>query len=245
VALKFEELQPGDLIFYSGIYYNTKLRPQRHNIVHVEIFTGGATGEQSIGARWQRGVVQYFDSFKFTSTAYHSIEFHYRSIDTWLEGVCRSWCPTHEWRNWKVFWVPDKKSIFATDDIYDEHDMDAPLLDSEDIGDGAAEETSTAAKKEGSLQCFIGQGNNPRLVRDALAQHGFKEMARGMQFSDKYRFKWTQTSSEINYMKFRQGEHIVNHISNARIFTTKITLLEVLETLKIALEKGEVKSEHY
>jgi hypothetical protein len=70
-------------------------------------------------------------------------------------------------------------------------------------------------------------------------------MARGMQFSDKYRFKWTQTSSEINYMKFRPGEHIVNHISNARIFTTKITLLEVLETLKIALEKGEVKSEHF
>lgn len=45
VALKFEEMKPGDLIFYSGIYYNTKLRPQRHNMVHVEIFTGGPTGE--------------------------------------------------------------------------------------------------------------------------------------------------------------------------------------------------------
>ena len=63
-----------------------------------------------------------------------------------------------------------------------------------------------------------------------------------MQFSDKYRFKWTQTSSEINYMKFKEGEHIVNHISNARIFTTKITALETLEILKIALEKGEIPS---
>ena len=27
VILKFEELQPGDLVFYTGIYYNTKLRP--------------------------------------------------------------------------------------------------------------------------------------------------------------------------------------------------------------------------
>ena len=45
VVLKFEELQPGDLVFYTGVYYNTKLRAQRHNIVHVEIFTGGATGE--------------------------------------------------------------------------------------------------------------------------------------------------------------------------------------------------------
>jgi NADH:ubiquinone oxidoreductase subunit 2 (subunit N) len=34
-------------------------------MVHVEIFTGGETGEQSIGARWQKGVVQFFDSYKF------------------------------------------------------------------------------------------------------------------------------------------------------------------------------------
>ena len=65
-------------------------------------------------------------------------------------------------------------------------------------------------------------------------------MAKGMQFSDKYRYKWTQTSSEINYMKFKEGEHIVNHISNAKIFTTKITTLETLEQLKIAIEKGEI-----
>jgi hypothetical protein len=67
-------------------------------------------------------------------------------------------------------------------------------------------------------------------------------MAKGMQFSDKYRYKWTQTSSEINYMKFKEGEHIVNHISNARIFTTKISTLETLEILKIALEKQELPS---
>lgn len=67
-------------------------------------------------------------------------------------------------------------------------------------------------------------------------------MARGMQFSDKFRFKWTQTSSEINYIKFREGEHIVNHISNARIFTTKISTLETLEYLKIAIENKEIAS---
>lgn len=80
------------------------------------------------------------------------------------------------------------------------------------------------------------------MVRDALSQYGFKEMAKGMQFSDKYRYKWTQTSSEVNYMKFKEGEHIVNHISNARIFTTKISTLEILEQLKIAIENGEIKS---
>ena len=112
ITLKYEELQPGDLIFYSGEYFNTNHYKQKHGIVHVEIFTGGETGEQSIGARWQRGVVQYFDSYKFESTAYHSIQFHYKSIDTWLEGICRSFCETHEWRSDKVSWAPGKHSLF-------------------------------------------------------------------------------------------------------------------------------------
>lgn len=91
IDLKEEEMKPGDLIFYSAIYNSPKKKKQKHDMVHVEIFIGGETGEQSIGARWQKGVVQLFDSYKFKSTSYHSIKFHYKSIDTWLEGVCRSW----------------------------------------------------------------------------------------------------------------------------------------------------------
>ena len=115
--------------------------------------------------------MQYFDSYKFESKAYHSIEFHYRSIDTWLEGICRSYCSTHEWRNWKVFWVPDKKSIFSTDEIYDENDMDAPMIDDENQIDCEEVKTSSTPqiKRPTELQCFIGQGNNPRIVRDALS----------------------------------------------------------------------------
>jgi hypothetical protein len=45
IDLKFEELKPGDLVFYSATYYNTKLRAQKHDMVHVEVFTGGETGE--------------------------------------------------------------------------------------------------------------------------------------------------------------------------------------------------------
>jgi len=40
----FEEMKPGDLIFYSGIYFNEKSRSQKHDMVHVEVFTGGETG---------------------------------------------------------------------------------------------------------------------------------------------------------------------------------------------------------
>ncbi len=57
-------------------------------MVHVEIFMGGETGEQSIGARWQRGVVQLFDSYKFESKSYYNIKFHYKSLEPWLEGKC-------------------------------------------------------------------------------------------------------------------------------------------------------------
>ena len=52
ISLEEKDMKPGDLIFYSGTYYNTKLRAQKHDMVHVEVFTGGETGEQSIGARW-------------------------------------------------------------------------------------------------------------------------------------------------------------------------------------------------
>ena len=35
--------------------------------VHVEVFTGGESRESTIGARWQKGVIQEFDSFRFVS----------------------------------------------------------------------------------------------------------------------------------------------------------------------------------
>ena len=56
-------------------------------MVHVEVMCG--EGEKSIGSRWHRGHVQVFDSYQFVSTSYHSMQYHFRSIDTWLQGVCR------------------------------------------------------------------------------------------------------------------------------------------------------------
>lgn len=126
IDLKEEEMKPGDLVFYSATYYKKKLRRQKHDMVHVEIFMGGETGEQSIGARWQKGVVQLFDSYKFKSTSYHSIKFHYKSIDTWLEGICRSWCNEHSWKSSNLLWAPNKKSIFTDQEEYTEADLEAP-----------------------------------------------------------------------------------------------------------------------
>jgi cell wall-associated NlpC family hydrolase len=96
--IPLEQMKPGDLVFLKAVYYpEKKLRPQKHDIVHVEIFVGGETGKATIGARWGKGVVKMFDSFEFVSTNYHSIQCVFKSIDPWLNGVCRSTCQEHDW----------------------------------------------------------------------------------------------------------------------------------------------------
>jgi len=66
-----------------------------------------------------------------------------------------------------------------------------------------------------------------------------------MQFSDKYRFKWVQTAGEINYMKFVEGRHIVNHFSNSKVFTNKIQCMEMLADLNRSLQSGHIQSTLY
>ena len=94
-------------------------------------------------------------------------------------------------------------------------------------------------------QCFVGNGNNDAMVKTVLVDNmGFKLMGRGMQFSADYRFKWTQTSMEINYMHFQEGKQICNHISNSnRVFTNKMATIEVLEDLQYNLQNGSLTSD--
>lgn len=122
-----DELQPGDLVFVSGIYHNPKSKKQRHNMVHVEVWAGD--GEKTIGARWQRGKVQYHDSYKFNAKSYHSMQYHFKSIDTWLMGICQSHCAEHSWKRSK--YQPGKKSIFAENQPNGTQDQDAQQEDEE------------------------------------------------------------------------------------------------------------------
>ncbi len=97
-------MKPGDLVFVSGIYnkergiiiYLHKLnrainhsitaKQQRHDMVHVEIWLG--EGHTCLGARWQKRFVEVHESYQFVSKSYHSMTYHFKSIDTWLKGVC-------------------------------------------------------------------------------------------------------------------------------------------------------------
>ncbi|KAL9971339.1 hypothetical protein ACROYT_G023851 [Oculina patagonica] len=124
---KTEDLKPGDLVFVSGIYHNPKSKKQRHNMVHVEVWAGDE--EKTIGARWQKGKVQYHNSYKFNAKSYHSMQYHFKSIDTWLMGICKSHCPEHSWKRSK--YQPGKKSIFADDQANETQDQDAEQEDEE------------------------------------------------------------------------------------------------------------------
>lgn len=139
-----EEAKPGDLVFISGIYNNPKAKRQIHDIVHVEIWLG--EGEKTIGARWQRGHVQVFDSYKFEPKAYHSPVYKFKSIDTWLHGTCKSHCPEHLWR--VSAYDPMAKSIFAEDDSDDSAGDD----DLQSAGD-PEESLCATGDEEGSSCC--------------------------------------------------------------------------------------------
>ena len=70
----------------------------KHDMVHIEVFLGGKTGEKTIGSRTSLGQVSYHNSYKFVGRKYNNIQYHFKSLDTWLEGICKSWCPDHRWR---------------------------------------------------------------------------------------------------------------------------------------------------
>lgn len=115
--ISFKEMKPGDLIFYTGIYYPDKNKKQQiHNLVHVEIYLG--EGEKTIGSRDSSGVVSIYDTFQFESSNYYNIQYHFKSIDTWLKGIHKSFCKVHRWTDkHKQIMSPNKIQKTKYEDI--------------------------------------------------------------------------------------------------------------------------------
>eukprot|EP01035_Chromulina_nebulosa_P023750 gene23750-30802_t len=141
IVLTQEELRPGDLIFYEGIYNNSthRSKPQKHNNVHVEIFLGGETGESTLGSRYHKGCVSIFPSFKFKSTTWDLVQFHFRSIETWLDGICKSHCPEHPWdsASLAIAAAAGKRSIFSAQEDDDDCNADRGVEEEEESDHGA------------------------------------------------------------------------------------------------------------
>eukprot|EP00276_Gloeochaete_wittrockiana_P017214 CAMPEP_0184343504 /NCGR_PEP_ID=MMETSP1089-20130417/12014_1 /TAXON_ID=38269 ORGANISM="Gloeochaete wittrockiana, Strain SAG46.84" /NCGR_SAMPLE_ID=MMETSP1089 /ASSEMBLY_ACC=CAM_ASM_000445 /LENGTH=237 /DNA_ID=CAMNT_0026672817 /DNA_START=411 /DNA_END=1124 /DNA_ORIENTATION=- len=101
--MELGDLSPGDLIFLTGTYHDPNRKKQPHNLVHVEIFLGGRTGQCTIASRLVAGTVQEYDTFKYESKSNGNVVYHYRSIDPWIQGICASSCTQHPWSQKKKF----------------------------------------------------------------------------------------------------------------------------------------------
>jgi len=116
------KLKPGDLIFYEGKYYNPAAKRPKHDMVHVEIFTGsGEKGEGTIGSREQKKWVKEYDDYRIEkSPRWKLVSYHFVKIDTWLEGTCKSFCPVHLWPVTTARRKTATKSVFALSSSEDE-----------------------------------------------------------------------------------------------------------------------------
>ena len=184
IELTEDQMKPGDLIFTEGTYYQEGKKPCKHNIVHVEVYLGGGeSGHQTIGARKQSGAIEILPHYKFTSKSYEITNYHLRSLDTWLSGVCK---PTIDPAHWEKMWsqmelnaVSGGKSVF---DAADEEDGEAGAKDDEyeakaRAGDsGVSENTVTPSVAKGlgvngtNKVYFCGKGNNWKLVGAAIGE---------------------------------------------------------------------------
>jgi len=226
VEVPFDQLKPGDLVFYSGTYFNPKKRKQKHDMVHVEIFLGGPTGEQTIGARYTNGVVSYFDSYKFNSKTYYDIKFYFRSLDTWLQGICKSACDEHLWLEDRDFYDSGKFSVFADDD---EEGDEVPIEDEKESTSVQKEKKEFKKKTTGYRRVFIGKGNNDKLVKSYFSKENYQLLDSKMTFTDKFDIKWVQTTGEIDFLKFKERSQMVNHIPNINVIASKNGLIQTLK----------------
>ncbi|XP_007905131.1 uncharacterized protein LOC103187438 isoform X2 [Callorhinchus milii] len=167
---------------YAKKFHDPGTKLQFHDIVHVEIWFGD--GEKTLGARLRNGGVQIFDSYKFDSPLYENMEYHFKSIDTWLQGNCVSHCSEHKGDS--TTHIPGKWSIFAL-----EHADEMAEDDTEDIeadNTATADETLQDSKTEPpdhNMTISAQVQNNPREVIPKIpiqTRNEIKETRNGESF---------------------------------------------------------------
>ncbi|XP_057303640.1 protein polyglycylase TTLL10-like [Hydractinia symbiolongicarpus] len=245
--IKKEDLKPGDLVFISGIYVNKKSKVHSHNMVHVEIWVG--EGEKTIGSRWKDGKVEIHDSFQFTAKSYHSMTYHFKSIDTWLNGICRSHCVEHPWTITK-YADHNKHSIFAqSQDECDGEDSKQiyTSVQSPSNQNNFNDEPPVVKEKAKKLSIFayggkffIGGNNGVAIIENHLLSFG---LTRSKNHRDFF-LKWVEIKNQINYATFLPGQQIVNHIPGIGCLTTKTGLLETLRDYDKFMKGKVTKSSH-
>jgi len=206
ISLEFNQMQPGDLIFYEATYYpGVEHGYQIHDLTHVEIFVGGETGEESIGARWGTGVVSQFPSYKFESKRYYDVKHHFRSIDTWLEGICKSHFPQTTFGT-VIELDPHKKSLFGEEGV----DEDGEVEPSSTVAIPVAPFYNSPVKL-----CYV--GSQALAVEKFLREQGWQVLRKDETSSPMYHLKWACNDKEVgNLAKFNPAVQMVISLSKSR-----------------------------
>ena len=111
-----DQLEPGDLIFFSGEYFSDKCKQQKHDMVHVEIFVGGDSGKAVIGSREKQKWIKEYDTYEFVSKSWKLKEYFFVKIDTWLDGQLKNHCKTCDWSRFLNKKNSHKNSLFFVEE---------------------------------------------------------------------------------------------------------------------------------
>lgn len=74
---------------------------------------------------------------------------------------------------------------------------------------------------------YVGGGNGVSLVEQPLVNMGWKRTTD--KFDERFKLKWVECKSRINYGAFREGDQLVNHLPNSHLLTNKLGLLNSLK----------------
>ena len=97
------------------------------------------------------------------------MQYHFKSINTWLKGICKSHCPEHAWK--RSNYQPGKKSIFAEDQASETPDEDA---EQEAEVDEQAQNNDDDEKK-GHHCCADKENENQNTVRHSTLSSTVKK----------------------------------------------------------------------
>ncbi|XP_060575179.1 protein polyglycylase TTLL10-like isoform X2 [Ruditapes philippinarum] len=74
---------------------------------------------------------------------------------------------------------------------------------------------------------YVGGGNGVSLVEAPLVNLGWKRITD--KYDERFKLKWVECKTRINYGAFREGDQLVNHLPNSHLLTNKLGLLNSLK----------------
>lgn len=106
-----------------------------------------------------------FPSYKFESKVWTLTKHHFRSIDTWLDGICKSFCVEHAWYSdaLAIAAAAGKRSIFAEDDDESAGGEDSELEDEEQVVIESCKPATDGELKEQETVCLPQKSFEPEI----------------------------------------------------------------------------------